>query len=69
MQSSPRAKIIWVFVLILMASVQAIANCATHEQRVLINELSLAAVAIAVAAALVWNKVKLGVYFPGLNKK
>jgi hypothetical protein len=52
-----------------MASVQAIANCATHEQRVLINELSLAAVAIAVAAALVWNKVKLGVYFPGLNKK
>jgi hypothetical protein len=69
MQSSPRAKIIWVFVLILMASVQAIANCATHEHRVLINELSLAAVAIAVAAALVWNKVKLGVYFPGLNKK
>ncbi|HEX3339427.1 MAG TPA: hypothetical protein VHT68_09660 [Pseudolabrys sp.] len=69
MQSSPRAKIIWVFVLILMASVQAIANCATHEQRVLINELSLAAVAIAVAAALVWNKIKLGVYFPGLNKK
>jgi hypothetical protein len=69
MQSSPRAKIIWVFVLILMASVQAIANCATHEQRVLLNELSLAAVAIAVAAALVWNKIKLGVYFPGLNKK
>ncbi|MFZ0069608.1 MAG: hypothetical protein WAK90_25895 [Pseudolabrys sp.] len=69
MQSSPRAKIIWVFVLTLMASVQAIANCATHEQRVLLNELSLAAVAIAVAAALVWNKIKLGVYFPGLNKK
>jgi hypothetical protein len=69
MQSSPRAKVIWVFVLILMASVQAIANCATHEQRVLLNELSLAAVAIAVAAALVWNKIKLGVYFPGLNKK
>jgi hypothetical protein len=69
MQSSPRAKVIWVFVLILMAAVQGIANCATHEQRVLINELSLAAVAIAVAAALVWNKIKLGVYFPGLNKK
>ncbi|HET7167225.1 MAG TPA: hypothetical protein VFI94_18980 [Pseudolabrys sp.] len=69
MQSSPRAKVIWVFVVILMAAVQAIANCATHEQRVLINELSLTAVAIVIAAALVWNKIKLGVYFPGLKKK
>jgi len=69
MQSSPRAKVIWVFVLMLMASVQAIANCATHEQRVLINELSLTAVAIFVAGALIWNKIKLGVYFPGLKKK
>ena len=69
MQSSPRAKVIWVFVVILMAAVQAIASCATHEQRVLINELSLAAVAVVIAAALVWNKIKLGVYFPGLKKK
>jgi hypothetical protein len=67
--SSRLVKVIWACFLVLMVSVQVLAICATHEQRVLIKELSVVALALAFAVALVQNKIKFGVYFPGLKKK
>ena len=55
--------------MLVVAPVHAYANCATPEQRVLIRELELAALAIFLAVTLVQNKIKFGVYFLGLKKK
>ena len=60
---------IWICVLLVVTLVHAYANCATPEQRALIRELELAALAIFIAVTLVQNKIKFGVYFPGLKKK
>ena len=51
-----------------MVSVQALAICAAHEQRVLIKELSVVALALAFAVALVQNKIKFVCTFPGLKR-
>ena len=53
----------------LVAAVHAYANCATPEQRALIHELEVVAFALFFAVVLVQNKIKFGVYFPGLKKK
>ena len=52
-----------------VAAVHAYANCATREQRVLVHELEVIALALFFAVVLVQNKIKFGVYFPGLKKK
>jgi hypothetical protein len=54
---------------LLVAAVHAFASCATREQRALIHELELVASALFFAVVLVQNKVKFGVYLPGLKKK
>jgi hypothetical protein len=66
--SSRLVKVIWACLLVLMVSVQALAICATHEQRVLIKELSVVALALAFAVALVQNKIKFVCTFPGLKR-
>ena len=55
--------------MLLVAAVHAFASCATREQRALIHELELVASALFFAVVLVQNKVKFGVYLPGLKKK
>ena len=55
--------------MLLVAAVHAFASCATREQRALIHELELVAFALFFAVVLVQNKVKFGVYLPGLKKK
>jgi len=67
--SSRRDKVIEIFVLVEWALLHAFASCATPEQRALIRELELAALAIFLAVTLLQNKIKFGVYFPGLTKK
>jgi hypothetical protein len=66
---STRSKIIWICAVLLVAAVHAFASCATREQRALIHELELVASALFFAVVLVQNKVKFGVYLPGLKKK
>jgi hypothetical protein len=67
--SSRQSKVIWICVVVLVALVHAYANCATLVQRALIHELELVAFALFFAVTLVQNKIKFGVYFPGLKKK
>jgi hypothetical protein len=67
--SSRRSKIIWICVVLVVAAVHAHANCATREQRILVHELEAVAFALFFAVVLVQNKIKFGVYFPGLKKK
>ena len=55
--------------MLLVAAVHAFASCATREQRALIHELELVAFALFFAVVLVQNKIKFGVYLPGLKKK
>ena len=55
--------------MLLVAAVHAFASCTTREQRALIHELELVASALFFAVVLVQNKVKFGVYLPGLKKK
>jgi hypothetical protein len=52
-----------------VAVVHAYANCATREQRALMHALQVVAFALFFAVVLVQNKIKFGVYFPGLKKK
>ena len=67
--SSRRSKVIWICVVGLVAAVHAYANCATREQRALIHELEVVAFALFFAVVLVQNKIKFGVYVPGLKKE
>ena len=66
---STRSKVIWICVVLLVAAVHAFASCATREQRAVIHELELVAFALFFAAVLVQNKIKFGVYLPGLKRK
>ena len=50
-------------------AVHAFASCATREQRAVIHDLELVAFALFFAAVLVQNKIKFGVYLPGLKRK
>jgi len=52
-----------------VAAVHAYANCTTREQRALIHELEVVAFALFFAVVLVQNKIKFGVYVPGLKKE
>jgi len=54
---------------VIRATGHAFASCATREQRALIHELELVAFALFFAVVLVQNKIKFGVYLPGLKKK
>ena len=66
---STRSKVIWICVVLLVAAVHAFASCATREQRAVIHDLELVAFALFFAAVLVQNKIKFGVYLPGLKRK
>ncbi len=64
-----RDKVIGIFVLVVWALLHTYANCATSEQRALIRELELAALAIFIAVTLVQNKIKFGVYLSRAKKE
>ena len=66
---STRSKVIWICVVLAVGAVHAFASCATREQRALIHELELIAFALFLAVVLVQNKIRFGVYLPGLKKK
>ena len=67
--SSRRSKIIWICVVLVVAAVHAYGSGATREQRVLVHELEVIALVLFFAVVLVQNRIKFGVYFPGLKKK